>query len=212
MGDFLKESGGRLYNVYTDASFDRNVKRSSIAFIVKDEENNIVDQKSKNIRSRAITESERKAIFYAIASAYEYLRKDDNIQVVIHSDCQGTVNEIINIQKKLKDNPKDRISTTGEYKSTLVKLAKIVDRISFQWVPREENEEAHMLAQQSYRQWLKSANIHNIREFMVKDLDYTLTKWNDLLNLDYLGLTEIIKDIKGIIKKIEVGNIKSSSL
>lgn len=154
----------------------------------------------------------KKAIFYAIASAYEYLRKDDNIQVVIHSDCQGTVNEIINIQKKLKDNPKDRISTTGEYKSTLVKLAKIVDRISFQWVPREENEEAHMLAQQSYRQWLKSANIHNIREFMVKDLDYTLTKWNDLLNLDYLGLTEIIKDIKGIIKKIEVGNIKSSSL
>jgi len=72
--------------------------------------------------------------------------------------------------------------------------------------------EAHMLAQESYKQWLKKADIYNIREFMAKDLDYTLTKWNDLLNLDCLGLSEIVKDIKGIIKKIEVGNIKSSSL
>ena len=132
--------------------------------------------------------------------------------MVIHSDCQGIVNELIHIHKKLKDNPKESPCSEREFKSTLAKLAKIVDNIRFQWIPREENEEAHMLAQQSYRQWLKSANIHNIREFMVKDLDYTLAKWNDLLNLECLGLSEITKDIRGIIKKIEVGNIKSSSL
>lgn len=212
MGSFLEKSKKKVYNIYTDASFDRNVKRSCIAFLVKDDENKIIDQQAKNIRSKAIGESEKKAIFYAIASAYEYVRKDRSIELVIHSDCQGIVNEMINVHKKLKDNPRDMLCNEREYKSTMVKLSKILDNISFQWIPREENEEAHMLAQQSYRQWLKSANIHNIREFMVRDLDYTLTKWNDLLNLDCLGLGDIAKDIKGIIKKIEVGNIKSSSL
>lgn len=212
MGDYLKKDGKRVYNIYTDASFDRNVKRSCIAFLVKDENNKIVKLQAKNIRSKAIGESEKKAIFYAITSAYEYIRKDKDIEVVIHSDCQGIVNEMCHIHKKLKENPWDRACNEREYKSTLVKLAKILNNISFHWIPREENVEAHMLAQESYRQWLKRANIHNIREFMVKDLDYTLTKWNDLLNLDYLGFSEITKEIRGIIKKIEVGNIKSSSL
>lgn len=212
MGRFLEKENKRVYNIYTDASFDRSIKRSSIAFIVKDEESKILNQQAKNIRSKAIVESEKKAIFYALACAYEYIRKDKSIDVVIHSDCQGIVNEMINIQKRLKDNPRDSICNVGEYKSTLVKLGKMIDRISFQWIPREENMEAHMLAQESYKQWLKKADIYNIREFMAKDLDYTLTKWSDLLNLDCLGLSEIVKDIKGIIKKIEVGNIKSSSL
>lgn len=186
------------YNIYTDASFDDNLKLGTYAIIVM-YENKIVKTISKrcNIDLKNSTECEVFAIYQAINIILTcFLNKSKFQKFCIRTDCSVARDFFIKKNKNIKifkENLELIKIIKNMYKNISKKLTKENCSFNIKWISRENNKIAHKYAYAIF----KELRMNNYK--------------NELLLIDKNVFIDILLKLNKIQYEIIIYLIKSSN-
>ena len=87
-----------------------------------------------------------------VAALNELLRRGLTKDVTIRSDSKLLVNQMIGKWKRKKGGYLEKYEEASE-------LAKKFERLTFEWIPREENGEADLLSRVAYERYRRSKGL-----------------------------------------------------
>lgn len=183
------------YNIYTDASFDDNLKLGTYAIIVM-HENKIVKTISKrcNIDLKNSTECEVFAIYQAINIILTcFFNKNKFQKFCIKTDCSVARDFFIQKNRNIKifkENLELIKIIKNLYKNISKKLIKENCSFNIKWIPRKNNKIAHKYAYSTFKE-LRGNNYKN--ELLLIDKNVFI---DILLNLNKIQYEIIIYLIK----------------
>lgn len=126
-------------SLYTDASSLTQDKISTVGYVLKDREENILTKNSKQLPSyKDSTQAEYESIIYALSEIFSHL---DINRIYIYNDSQSAV-DTVNPHTKHKARTKEN----EQYVQKIRKLLSNADKFKIIKIPRTENQLAHETA------------------------------------------------------------------
>lgn len=153
------------YNIYTDASFDDNLKFGTYAIIIM-HENKVVKTISKrcNIDLKNSTECEVFAIYQAINIILTcFFNKNKFQKFCINTDCSVAREFFVQKNKNInifKENLELIKIIKNIYENISKKLTKENCSFNIKWIPRKNNKIAHKYAYSIFKE-LRTNNYKN---------------------------------------------------
>lgn len=196
----------KLYEIFTDASFDSKTKIATYAIVIIQEKKIIkAFAKKCKIQLENSTECEIFAIFQAINIIEANIMRDESIQEFeIRTDCDVAKNFFMNNERKLKifkENTELYNAIKESYKRVSNKMNREKCSFTLKWIPREENKVAHRYSYSIFKNLKSKEYENNILLFERKKILKFLNKFNSKQCKVLIYLHLIANENKLILKK-----------
>ena len=186
----------KIYEIFTDASFDDVAKVGTYAIVIM-QENKIVRiiAKKCNVQLENSTECEVFAIFQAINLIQgSLLNKNITQKFWLRTDCVVARDFFIEDESKIKvfENNLTLLNTIKQtYKKKKKTLSKKDCSFRLRWIPRESNKIAHKHAYSAFQK-LKTTN--NKKDIVLIDIDSFLRLLQGFNSNQYKVISYLFKN------------------